>query len=284
MNSRNTKWLVLAVVLAVVAIFLSLRLFAATSTQPKIAWSTSNVYAGITSTTTITKTLTFTSDQVLRNISLEGVPPTAQFVKIQPNAFAQVPAGQPQTVLLTFSAPATAQFGAYDGTIHIRAGSTTFPQTLKTSVTFAVVPLPPDPGPAGMTTLAGIDADGDGVRDDVERYIALTYPKSAKTRAALTQSALALETEVIGAAQSYKPLSDAIDCIGFTLTISAADVAGGLSARKAYFALRAIVLNTPDRANAFFRADSQFGSGVRVSTPYEQRGTRCITNPSLFPN
>ena len=47
--------------------------------------------------------------------------------------------------------------------------------------------LPPDPGAAGKATLAGIDAGGDGVRDDVQRWIALTYPNSQKTRAVLTQ-------------------------------------------------------------------------------------------------
>ncbi|MDX8380534.1 MAG: hypothetical protein R8M14_00305 [Ghiorsea sp.] len=34
--------------------------------------------------------------------------------------------------------------------------------------------LPPDPGAAGRGTLAGIDSDNDGVRDDVQRWIALT--------------------------------------------------------------------------------------------------------------
>ena len=49
--------------------------------------------------------------------------------------------------------------------------------------------LPPDPGPAGLATLARIDSNNNGVRDDVARYIALTYPASteADTRSALTQ-------------------------------------------------------------------------------------------------
>src|SRR5216683_231714 len=38
------------------------------------------------------------------------------------------------------------------------------------------ITLPPDPGAAGKATLQGIDSDGDGVRDDIQRYIALTYP------------------------------------------------------------------------------------------------------------
>jgi hypothetical protein len=46
--------------------------------------------------------------------------------------------------------------------------------------------LPPDPGPAGMKTLEGIDADRDGVRDDVQRFIFIEYGHSQRAVAALT--------------------------------------------------------------------------------------------------
>ena len=36
--------------------------------------------------------------------------------------------------------------------------------------------LPPDPGKAGKETPLGIDTDGDGVRDDIQRYIYFIYP------------------------------------------------------------------------------------------------------------
>jgi len=42
--------------------------------------------------------------------------------------------------------------------------------------------LPPDPGKAGKETLLGIDADKDGVRDDIQRYIYFTYPDDKKLR------------------------------------------------------------------------------------------------------
>jgi hypothetical protein len=34
--------------------------------------------------------------------------------------------------------------------------------------------LPPDPGEAGLAILAGIDSDEDGVRDDVQRLLAVS--------------------------------------------------------------------------------------------------------------
>ncbi len=49
--------------------------------------------------------------------------------------------------------------------------------------------LPPDPGDAGKETVAGIDADNDGVRDDIQRWIMLTYPDDQNTQQALFQSA-----------------------------------------------------------------------------------------------
>src|SRR5438445_6322612 len=51
------------------------------STQPKITWSVASVYAGITSTTTVTKTLSFKSNQALQGVVVEAVPQIAGFVQ-----------------------------------------------------------------------------------------------------------------------------------------------------------------------------------------------------------
>jgi hypothetical protein len=55
--------------------------------------------------------------------------------------------------------------------------------------------LPPDPGAQADATIAGVDANENGIRDDVELAIFKTYPNSAKTRAVLLQYALALQME-----------------------------------------------------------------------------------------
>jgi len=51
--------------------------------------------------------------------------------------------------------------------------------------------LPPDPGEAGKATLAGVDSDNDGVRDDIQRWIVLSTPDSQKMREALIQGSKA---------------------------------------------------------------------------------------------
>lgn len=56
--------------------------------------------------------------------------------------------------------------------------------------------LPPDPGAEADTTIAGVDANNNSIRDDVELAIFKEYPDSAKTRAVLLQYALALQMEM----------------------------------------------------------------------------------------
>jgi hypothetical protein len=252
------------------------------ASPPKITWSSAQVYAGITSTTTVTKTVSFTSDQAMQNVRLEAVPEIARFVNIQPGTFASVAKGQLQTVRLTFSAPAGAQFGAYEGTIHLRDGSATTPQTLKTSVTFAVVPLPPDPGEAGKVTLAGIDSDGDGVRDDVERWIALTYPNSARARAALGQYARVQQMFLLQSDDKQSSITNAQNrdrgafCIYYIFGTD-----NGIAARRR---LQAQYLNTDARSRAFLKGDAQLSGQKFFSPPNNQRQAQCSFDPNTLEN
>ncbi len=56
--------------------------------------------------------------------------------------------------------------------------------------------LPPDPGEEADKTVAGIDTNQNGIRDDVELAIFKKYPNSAKTRAVLLQYALVLQMQM----------------------------------------------------------------------------------------
>lgn len=57
--------------------------------------------------------------------------------------------------------------------------------------------LPPLPGLEADKTIQGIDANDNGIRDDVELAIFTEYPNSAKTRAVLLQYALVLQMMTI---------------------------------------------------------------------------------------
>ncbi len=56
--------------------------------------------------------------------------------------------------------------------------------------------LPPDPGADADKTVEGVDANKNGIRDDVELAIFKKYPDSARIRAAELQYALALQNEL----------------------------------------------------------------------------------------
>ncbi len=82
--------------------------------------------------------------------------------------------------------------------------------------------LPPDPGTLADQTIAGVDANDNGIRDDVELAIFNAYPDSAKTRAVLLQYALLLQTEEtepvvnkqIATVIAGEEYSRAFDCVG----------------------------------------------------------------------
>ena len=68
--------------------------------------------------------------------------------------------------------------------------------TLPTSEVINGVTVPPDPGAAGKQTLQGIDADGDGVRDDVQRFLAQQYGDDLKTYNSAKKVAISLQKEI----------------------------------------------------------------------------------------
>ena len=70
--------------------------------------------------------------------------------------------------------------------------------------------LPPDPGAHADITVQGIDANRNGIRDDVELAIFKEYPNSAKTRAELLQYALALQMEVIQPMVNIKIVTEVV--------------------------------------------------------------------------
>jgi len=152
-----------------------------------------------------------------------------------------------------------------------------------TTSTTEIPGLPPDPGEAGKATLAGIDSDHDGVRDDIQRYIAITYPNSAKTRAALTQGAKVMQDELLDANNKEKSIlhaeeSDRVQsCLWY--------VFGSVAAYgKVLDELQPIILNTDARNKAYFTYDDQLGGQVFSAVPYDQRATACNFDVTALPN
>jgi len=104
------------------------------SKQPTIAWSPGTLDLILSPGENASRSITFTSSTDLTNVVLEAVPTIAPFVTIKPNTISRVRANRPEKVQISFSIPITTTLGNYPGTIHLRLGSQTLPQTLKLNI------------------------------------------------------------------------------------------------------------------------------------------------------
>ena len=134
MTRLNSKWVALSLVMGLVVLSLTLVLIGKRRPQPKITWSEKRLEVILTPGESTSKDLTFTSTLDIENVAVEPVPEIAGFLNISPNSLANVSAGQAQSVQLSFAIPEGAELGTFDGTIHVRVGSQTLPQTLKVVV------------------------------------------------------------------------------------------------------------------------------------------------------
>lgn len=143
--------------------------------------------------------------------------------------------------------------------------------------------LPPDPGPAGMLTLEGIDSDKDGVRDDLQRYIVEHYGHSERAVAALMLFAKTAQLQLLSAdtvdREGAKKLGDqgmrAVACVG------SADekLIGDQAVTKVGIQLR----NTPERLANMFKFELLAANQV-YELPNESAPELCGFDPAKFAN
>ena len=135
---------------------------------------------------------------------------------------------------------------------------------------------PADPGEAGKATLAGIDADNNGVRDDIQIYAGEKYPASRVARAALQQAAIvyqeALETvsDLLSSEEKIAAIASkqlkAADCLSYVL---------GNDAGAENAALIGHVLNTPGRNAASVEFNKFFGGLMLRQISERERKAAC---------
>lgn len=120
-------------------------------------------------------------------------------------------------------------------------------------------------------TLAGIDSDKNGLRDDIQRDIYLTYQDSL-VRCAVIQSAYAQlaflqanddKTMAMNASHERQMASD---CLIARL---------GQDWSKVYKNLKVKILNTKERIRAFYTADAHLGGEIFKLIPISQRINSC---------
>ncbi|MHC4320715.1 MAG: hypothetical protein ACYST3_00370 [Planctomycetota bacterium] len=136
------------------------------------------------------------------------------------------------------------------------------------------VVLPPDPGEEGKVTLLGIDSDGDGVRDDIQRYIYFTYPDEEKLRLGLTYYAKELQGVLADAVDREAAYEHAIkmtrhsECLWYIMNMDEQiiDIEGALLAE---------ILNTHDRSIAYITYSDNLGGKIIMSSPQKEWKDSC---------
>jgi hypothetical protein len=127
-----------------------------------------------------------------------------------------------------------------------------------------------DPGEDGKKTIAGIDSDNDGFRDDLKRWIYARFPDNPKKRAALKQMALNYQEGLL--LETPKNIrkhdlrsSKAHACMH--------EVFGEKSSIEHEF-LQAKILNTKIRTRKYLEVDRWF-DGMMLGDYKDENGPAC---------
>lgn len=218
-----------------------------------ITWSQPQILEFLLPQQKKTLTLTFRSNQNLSKVVTFVAPALSSVLTVSPTSFSQIAANQNYQVTLSVKAPTQSEV-KFDGTVQIKAtigSSTTYAQPLPLTVVVHGQPEPPDPGAAGEQTVAGIDSDHDGVRDDVQRFVIISYLGTQDRTSAGLQYAASLQSYTLGTA------SQRVEVLATRCVVFAFGYAGATAALKA---IRDVQINTSSRLSAYLRGQSQLAT------------------------
>ena len=117
--------------------------------------------------------------------------------------------------------------------------------------------LPPDPGEAGTQTVAGIDSDNDGVRDDIQIYIDSLELSGANESESATQWAKGIQEAILTGDSNSG--SDAVRSAAerLALAVDCASHVFGVDAVDQIALLELMALNTDARSAAYENFNAQ---------------------------
>jgi hypothetical protein len=262
-------------------LILCLLLFSSSSyAVPAFDWSPSKLNIEQMQGTQSTHTVKVTASENMEGVVARIVPSLQKWLTIAPATIGNIRKGQAIEMVIAINVPPDEPIGTHGGVIELRLNQAGQPQKtvakplpINLKITqFVGRQLPPDPGEAGKQTLLGIDSDGDGVRDDVQRYIYLTYPNEPKVQAALIQFAnqyqgLLPQADDRDAAYNHAvKLMQHLDCL---VGIKGEDFI------KISPALRAVILNTKERSLAYIKFSDNLGGQQITATPLKEWKAAC---------
>jgi hypothetical protein len=128
--------------------------------------------------------------------------------------------------------------------------------------------------PNQTESIAGVDADANGVRDDVDRYIDTTYAGlvNADLNKAVQQYAKAVQLSLVDADSHTLSLTHATERFRALECLMARRPD---EFHRIFVDIRAQLLNTPSRSEAYLKADDQVKTANIPLLPADQWVTAC---------
>lgn len=212
--------------------------------------------------------VTFTSSVALSNVAVTVVPALKNIVSVSPTSFATLQAGQTATVTVKVAPSAAESLRLVEGTIRLVVGTSTVAKPLSVSLTLVApqlingVAVPPEPPPElNNATLAGFDTNGNGVRDDVERFFVTRYSKNRPVSAAALRSASGDQSVLtLSLASKEQAVQTLRNNLVSGVCAARAFRAEGLDATEELNWLFAKTYNTASRLSALNAVDALAGS------------------------
>lgn len=234
--------------------------------DPFIAWAPLQLSVEHTQGVSVEHQVSFTPSEDVDDVYLKITPSLSQYLSVSPTDIGDIQRGQPVSLTLTITiAPAT-EIGVYDGVIQLitttKKGVLARPLPIEINVTEDNSgDLPPDPGEEGKKTLLGIDSDGDGVRDDVQRYIVQTYPEHKRLQKALFEYAKQYQV-MLQVADNKEASRQATDVQGARHQCVSSIVQNSY---KHLRKLRPVILNTIERNRRYVLFNKQLSGYISNS-------------------
>lgn len=229
--------------------------------------------------------VTFTTTKALKNARVIFVPDLRNAVTVTPATIPALEAGQSMTVTLSFAPAVTDTRKFLAGVVLLFDQNATVSKPLLAKVslvkpeTINGVVVPPEPPPElNNATLAGFDTNGNGVRDDVDRWIAVQVPGSARHRANLLADANAEQRGLVSTT-SEEALAAARDS---ARTIGCYRSLGIPRDQRKWRESLSVLLNTPARLQAYDAYQRKLTGEVFVASADQQ--SPCLFDLNSLPN
>ena len=137
--------------------------------------------------------------------------------------------------------------------------------------------LVPDPGPANDRTLAGIDSNNDGVRDDVERLIEINFSGRPDSISALRQGARAMQRALVDTGAQRAAVGDAEDSARALECLMAVRPSDG---SRYFLELVAEMVDTDLRLNTYLALNEQLSGLAFTSEAPDRWLSSCSFTPT----